>query len=123
MSREPKKKPGEMAQKRVIHKQNQERRDALAKLRNGESIEIWAHYKLGSAKVTVQPYQPKTGDRVLCLFGRRLRVMYCANRRNHWELYDSDDPLNVKSDHSGIVPASQLFGVVTDILEVKESKS
>ncbi len=114
MSREPKKKPGDMAKARAKHLQNQARREALAKLRNGETVELWVHYNLGSAKVVVKPYRPRRGDNVLAVFSRRLRVMLANEKRgNHWMLSDLD--------RNGVVPSDQVFGVVTQILEVKEA--
>jgi len=110
------KKPGDMAKARQRHLQNQERRDALAKLRNFEPIEIWAHYETGSAKVKVVPFmkdEPYSQDQVLCIFNRRLRVMTYVEK---------DGCRVVDSCRYSIIPLSQIVGKVAEILETAQSK-
>jgi hypothetical protein len=113
MSREPKKKPGDMAIARHRHLQDQERRDALAKLRNGEHVEVWALHEQGSARVKVAPYDPKEQDLVLCIYSRRLHVMTLVNH-DGWRVVDQL--------HNAIIPLKQVVGVVTEVLEIKPSK-
>lgn len=110
MSREPKKKPGDIQKARKRHLQQQARRDALSKLRQGEPINIWAHYDNGSTMVVVHPVETSAGDYVLCVVGKRLRVMY---------LYDFKENGNVLTDNYRrvVIPDKQIFGVVSRFLD------
>jgi len=110
MSKEPKKKPGDMQRARKRHLQQQARRDALTKLRKEGLNDIWAHYDNGSALVTVHAVESDIGDYVLAVVGKRLKVMYFSDYQ--------ENGIRVADDYQqAVIPSKQIFGVVSRFLD------
>lgn len=96
----------------------------IKKLRNGEEIELWAHYESGSARVKVRPFtEAETGKNgpawqevVLCVFSKRLRVMiFNDDERNGFKVSDTY--------RLGVIPKKRILGVVEKVFEIKNTPS
>lgn len=100
------KKPGEFKAARKQHLARQARSDALKRLREGLPVEVQALTENGSKLVTVRPLkedEPFSHQPVLCVFGRKLRVMTFVEK----------DGLRVLNNfHNAIIPLDQIHGVV-----------
>jgi len=115
VSKEPKKPKGAMAEARKRHLNQQAASDALKRLREGLEVDVTAFgidRKL--ATFHVRPiehgedpalWEPFPGQLVLCVCGRRLRVMHYV-----WK-----DGFNVADCRDVIrLPEEQIYGVVDD---------
>lgn len=110
MSKELKKKPGDMQKARRRHLQQQARRDALSKLRQEDTNTMWAHYNNGSSLVVVYAVEPSVDDYVLCLVNKRLKVMHFYFRQNNGICLTNNY-------HRVVIPSKQIFGVVSRFLD------
>jgi len=106
-NRQAKKKPGEFKAARKRHLAAQARSDALKRLKEGEPVEVTALHSHGVATFQVRPLEeiePCDGQRVLCVFSRKLRVMWFTEK---------DGCQVLDSYHQAQIPMKQILGIVT----------
>lgn len=100
------KKPGEFKAARRRHLARQARSDALKRLREGFSVEVRALTENGSKTVKVRALEddePLDQQPVLCVFGRKLRVM---------TFVEKDGGIVLNNFHYAHIPLEQIHGVV-----------
>lgn len=100
------KKPGEFKAARKQHLARQARSDALKRLREGFPVQVQALTENGARIVKVRPLtknEPLDQQPVLCVFGRKLRVM---------TFVDKDGGLVLNNFHHAHIPLNQIHGVV-----------
>ena len=109
-------KAGALRAARRRHKALQARRDALARLKAGESVSIRVYddtvvcIAKGRRLVRVRPLaenEPVSGQRVLVLHNRRLRVLWFNDK-------DGEHVGDAYRGHAVHPPYKDIFGVVED---------
>ncbi len=111
--RSPPTRPGALRDARRRHQATQARRDALVRLRDGETVEVSAYPYNGDVPepVRVRPLsegEPLSGQNVLCLHNRRLRVL-C------YYVKDGEAVGDAYHGHAVHPPYKDIFGAVEEV--------